>query len=293
MATLRDVKRKINSIRSTQTITRTMRMISASKLRRAQDELEKITAYALKMEEVLKRMASRVPEQSHPLFLEREEIKKVLLFAIASDRGLSGAFNLNVANAVERFVRENRAQLREDRRLRRRQEDQGLPETEKHRDDEGMGRPENYRFRGGRRDGPRGDGPLSERRVRQGLSHLHALPLRHQSEGDVRGVSALEAGKSRRGPGLSLRARHAVHSRPLHPSLSVHENLFCPRGVTDFGTRFTDGGNGECDEQLRRDDRSPHPCLQQNTPAEHYQRNDGYCRRCGSFAGAPKGGARK
>ncbi len=109
MATLRDVKRKINSIRSTQTITRTMRMISASKLRRAQEELEKITAYALRMEELLKRMASRVPEQSHPLFLEREEPKKVLLFAIASDRGLSGAFNLNVANTVERFVRENRA----------------------------------------------------------------------------------------------------------------------------------------------------------------------------------------
>jgi F-type H+-transporting ATPase subunit gamma len=108
MATLRDVKRKINSIRSTQTITRTMRMISASKLRRAQEEMEKITAYALRTEELLKRMASRVPEQSHPLFLEREETKKVLLFAVASDRGLSGAFNLNVANAVQRFVQENR-----------------------------------------------------------------------------------------------------------------------------------------------------------------------------------------
>ena len=109
MATLRDVKRKINSIRSTQTITRTMRMISASKLRRAQEELEKITGYALRTEELLKRIASRVPEQSHPLFLEREEIKRVLLFPIASDRGLSGAFNLNVANAVERFLQENRA----------------------------------------------------------------------------------------------------------------------------------------------------------------------------------------
>jgi F-type H+-transporting ATPase subunit gamma len=61
------------------------------------------------MEEFLKRIASRVPEQSDPLFLEREEIKKVLLFPIASDRGLSGAFNLNVANAVEHFIQENRA----------------------------------------------------------------------------------------------------------------------------------------------------------------------------------------
>ena len=109
MATLRDVKRKIGSIRSTQTITRTMRMISASKLRRAQEELEKVAPYALRMEEVLKRAASRVPDQSNPLLAEREEIKKVLLVAIASDRGLSGAFNLNVASAVERFIRENKA----------------------------------------------------------------------------------------------------------------------------------------------------------------------------------------
>jgi F-type H+-transporting ATPase subunit gamma len=108
MATLRDVKRKINSVRSTQTITRTMRMISAAKLRKAQDELEKVTAYALRSEELLKRIASRMPENGHPLFTEREEIKKVLLFPIASDRGLSGAFNLNVATSVERFVRENR-----------------------------------------------------------------------------------------------------------------------------------------------------------------------------------------
>ncbi len=109
MATLRDVKRKINSIRSTQTITRTMRMISASKLRRAQEELGKVSAYALRMEDVLKRMAGSVPEQSNPLLVEREEVRKVLLFAIASDRGLAGAFNLNVANTVETFVREHKA----------------------------------------------------------------------------------------------------------------------------------------------------------------------------------------
>ncbi|MGA3173164.1 MAG: ATP synthase F1 subunit gamma [Syntrophorhabdales bacterium] len=102
MATLRDIKRKIGSIKSTQTITRTMRMISASKLRRAQDELERVTAYARETEELLSRIAG--PEVAHPLMAEREEIKRVLLFPIASDRGLSGAFNLNVAAAVERFI---------------------------------------------------------------------------------------------------------------------------------------------------------------------------------------------
>ncbi len=104
MATLRDVKRKINSITSTQTITRTMRMISASKLRRAQEELEKVTAYAVAAEGLLSRLAGRIPEGAHPLIGERDEVKRVLLFPIASDRGLSGAFNINVASAVERFV---------------------------------------------------------------------------------------------------------------------------------------------------------------------------------------------
>lgn len=108
MATLRDVRRKIGSIRSTQTITRTMRMISASKLRRAQDELERVNGYAVRMEELLRRMASRLPDAVSPLLSEREEIKRVLLFPIASDRGLCGAFNLNVAGAVESFMEESR-----------------------------------------------------------------------------------------------------------------------------------------------------------------------------------------
>jgi len=109
MATLREVKRKIGSVRSTQTITRTMRMISASKLRRAQDELERVNGYALRMEGLLKRMASRIPDNASPLLSEREEIKRVLLFPIASDRGLSGAFNINVAGEVEGFIHENKA----------------------------------------------------------------------------------------------------------------------------------------------------------------------------------------
>lgn len=108
MATLRDIRRKITSIQSTQTITRTMRMVSASKLARAQAILERISAYARKMEELLKRVAQRLPEEAHPLLTRREEVKGVLLLPIASDRGLSGAFNLNVAKTVEEFVRKNK-----------------------------------------------------------------------------------------------------------------------------------------------------------------------------------------
>jgi F-type H+-transporting ATPase subunit gamma len=108
MATLRDIKRKISSIKSTQTITKTMKMVSASKLRKAQDELEKIRAYALKIEELTSRVIANVPPEIHPLLAEREEIKKVLIVSIASDRGLCGGFNVNIGIKAERFVLQNR-----------------------------------------------------------------------------------------------------------------------------------------------------------------------------------------
>jgi len=108
MATLREIKRKISSINSTRTITRTMKMVSASKLRRAQEELEKIRAYAVKIEELTGRVIANVPPESHPLLTEREQIKKVLIVSIASDRGLCGGFNVNIGMKAENFVAENR-----------------------------------------------------------------------------------------------------------------------------------------------------------------------------------------
>ncbi|OPY72745.1 MAG: ATP synthase gamma chain [Syntrophorhabdus sp. PtaU1.Bin050] len=108
MATLRDIKRKISSINSTETITRTMKMVSASKLRRAQDELDKIKAYAIKMEELVGRVAGTLPPNSHPLLVEREEVKNVLIFSIASDRGLCGAFNVNIGLQAENFTAQHR-----------------------------------------------------------------------------------------------------------------------------------------------------------------------------------------
>jgi len=108
MATLRDIKRKISSINSTQTITRTMKMVSASKLRRAQEELERIRGYALKMEEMVGRVIQKIPENTHPLLTEREEIKKVLIVSVASDRGLCGAFNINIGLHTENFILQNR-----------------------------------------------------------------------------------------------------------------------------------------------------------------------------------------
>jgi len=108
VATLRDIKRKIGSVNSTQTITRTMKMVSASKLRRAQTDLEKIKDYAVKIEELTGRVVKNMPVDAHPLLETREEIKKVLIVSIGSDRGLCGGFNVNVALTAENFSKQNR-----------------------------------------------------------------------------------------------------------------------------------------------------------------------------------------
>ncbi len=107
MATLRDIKRKIGSINSTQTITRTMKMVSAAKLRRAQEDLEKIKDYATKIEELTGRILKNMPGDAHPLLVPREEVKKTLIVSIGSDRGLCGGFNTNIGLAAQNFALQN------------------------------------------------------------------------------------------------------------------------------------------------------------------------------------------
>jgi F-type H+-transporting ATPase subunit gamma len=109
MATLRDIKRKISSVNSTQTITRTMKMVSASKLKKAEGALERVKSYAWGLDALTKRVISKVPQDMHPLLTEREEVKKVLLISIGSDRGLCGGFNMNIGLHAENFVAENKA----------------------------------------------------------------------------------------------------------------------------------------------------------------------------------------
>lgn len=88
-----------------------MKMVSAAKLRKAQEELDKIRAYALKMEELVRRVTKMLPADSHPLMTAREETKKVLILSIASDRGLCGAFNVNIGLQAENFTIQNRNQF--------------------------------------------------------------------------------------------------------------------------------------------------------------------------------------
>ena len=105
MATLRDIRRRIRSVKSTAQITKTMEMVSAAKLRRAQVVVESARPYATDLSAVLANLAEASSDLSHPAFQGRE-VKRRAIVLVSSDRGLAGAFNTNLIRAAEERMRE-------------------------------------------------------------------------------------------------------------------------------------------------------------------------------------------
>jgi F-type H+-transporting ATPase subunit gamma len=105
MATLRDIRRRIRSVESTQKITRAMKLVAAAKLRRAQERILSARPYAIKMAELLSSLVSRTESQEHPLLARRPPARRRLVI-ITADKGLCGAFNSNVLRASLAFLRE-------------------------------------------------------------------------------------------------------------------------------------------------------------------------------------------
>ena len=102
---LRDVRRRVRSVKNIQQITRAMKFVAASKLRRAQERIFSARPYANRMLAVLNSLATRADPQQHPLLVERDG-EKVMLLVITSDRGLCGAFSANIVKAATRYIRE-------------------------------------------------------------------------------------------------------------------------------------------------------------------------------------------
>jgi F-type H+-transporting ATPase subunit gamma len=105
VATLRDIRRRIKSVKSTAQITKTMEMVSAAKLRRAQVVVESARPYATDLAAVLANLAEASSDLSHPAFQGRE-VKRRAIVLVSSDRGLAGAFNSNLIRAAEERMRE-------------------------------------------------------------------------------------------------------------------------------------------------------------------------------------------
>ena len=108
MPSLRDIRTRIGSVKNTRQITKAMKMVSAAKLRRAQEAITRARPYATLLEQALARVASRAAaddQASHPLLAARP-VKAAELVLLTSDRGLAGAFNSNVIRRAQRFLTE-------------------------------------------------------------------------------------------------------------------------------------------------------------------------------------------
>jgi F-type H+-transporting ATPase subunit gamma len=116
MANVLDLRRRIRSVKNTRQITKAMKMVSAAKLRRAQERAMQARPYAQMISNVLESLVRRTDlydghsgDVMHPLLVEREE-KNVLVIVVAGDKGFAGAFNSNIVKAAQNFIDSRRAE---------------------------------------------------------------------------------------------------------------------------------------------------------------------------------------
>ncbi|MGD9807035.1 MAG: ATP synthase F1 subunit gamma [Deferribacterales bacterium] len=107
MPGIMDIKRKIKSVQNTQKITKAMKMVSAARMRKAEEAMNDARAYANKIYELCCNMAEKVDSESHPFLMAKPEVKNICLAIITSDKGLCGAFNSNVLKKTIAFIKEN------------------------------------------------------------------------------------------------------------------------------------------------------------------------------------------
>ncbi|SFA91489.1 ATP synthase F1 subunit gamma [Algoriphagus aquimarinus] len=100
MANLKEVKERITSVVSTQQITKAMKMVSAAKLRRAQDKITQMRPYSQKLTQILNNVSAASEGAADIVFAEKREVRNVLIIPVTSDKGLCGAFNSNIIKAV-------------------------------------------------------------------------------------------------------------------------------------------------------------------------------------------------
>ena len=106
MPSLIDLRRRIRAVKNTQQITKAMKMVAASKLRRAQERMMSARPYAHQMQRVLRSLAARVDPSVHPLLAARQirPDSKTLVVIVTADKGLCGSFNTNIIKAAGAFI---------------------------------------------------------------------------------------------------------------------------------------------------------------------------------------------
>ncbi|MFT6165384.1 MAG: F-type H+-transporting ATPase subunit gamma [Vicingaceae bacterium] len=109
MANLKEIRNRITSVSSTRQITSAMKMVSAAKLRRAQDAITQMRPYANKLKELLGNLNDNADGDEGSIYAEQREVKRVLMIPVTSNRGLAGAFNANIIKETTRVINEKYA----------------------------------------------------------------------------------------------------------------------------------------------------------------------------------------
>ncbi len=107
MASLKDIRLRIDSTKNTQQITKAMKLVSAAKLRKAQHNITNMRPYALALKSVIANIAA-TQKVSHPLMIKKDNVKNVLLVVLTSDRGLCGGFNSSINKFADKYIIENK-----------------------------------------------------------------------------------------------------------------------------------------------------------------------------------------
>ncbi len=105
MASLRDIRNRIGSVKNTQQVTRAMKMVAAAKLRRAQERIFRTRPYSYQVGKIIAHLKEHIDPTVHPLFETRESVEAVLLVIVTADRGLAGGFNSNIIKLAEETIR--------------------------------------------------------------------------------------------------------------------------------------------------------------------------------------------
>ncbi|MBC6991458.1 MULTISPECIES: ATP synthase F1 subunit gamma [Hymenobacter] len=109
MASLKEVRNRIVSVQSTQQITKAMKMVAAAKLRRAQDNILRMRPYAQRLNSILSNLTRQISDDVISEYAVQREVRRVLIIAVTSDRGLAGAFNSNIFKGVNQLIAERYA----------------------------------------------------------------------------------------------------------------------------------------------------------------------------------------
>lgn len=110
MSGLKDIRKRINSVKNTQKITRALKLVSAAKLNRAQREMSRLKPYAEKQRALISDLVAEVGSDESPLFEVRSEVRKIAVLLVCSDRGMCGGFNSNAIKCFRAFSADRRAE---------------------------------------------------------------------------------------------------------------------------------------------------------------------------------------